>query len=60
MVTTNFCKSLVVRNLEKNFHKLALYFWNLSCRNINAQKTLDYTLTYEISFLPLSILIKIQ
>ena len=30
------------------FHKMALYFLNLSCCNINSQTMLDYTLSCEI------------
>ena len=34
--------------LSLKFYKMTLYFWNLSFRNINAKKTLDYMLSCEI------------
>ena len=53
MVSMNFCERPVVKNLNK-VPKNSIVLLNLSCRNINVQKTLDYTLNYEISFLTLS------
>ena len=48
MVAANFCERSVVKISLKTQHKIALYFWNLSCRNINTQKMLNYTLSCEI------------
>ena len=48
--SNEFLRKASGSKFENKFHKIALYFWNLSSRNINAQKMLNYTLSSEILF----------